>query len=57
MDGYSDNGSIFTKVWASCKRTNNSLILSWKSAKVMLFIHITKLIASGQDKQTALSFQ
>ena len=32
-------------------------ILSWKSAKVMLFIHITKLIASGQNKQTALSFQ
>ena len=45
------------KVWASCKRTNNSLILSWKSAKVMLFIHITKLIASGQNKQTALGFQ
>ena len=34
-----------------------SLILSWKSAKVMLFIHITKLIASGQDKLTALGFQ
>ena len=46
-----------TKVWASCKRTNNSLILRWKSAKVMLFIHITKLIASGQDKLTALGFQ
>lgn len=44
-------------VWASCKRTNNSLILRWKSAKVMLFIHITKLIASGQNKLTALGFQ
>ena len=28
-----------------------------ESAKVMLFIHITKLIASGQDKLTALGFQ
>lgn len=45
------------KYGQSCKRTNNSLILRWKSAKVMLFIHITKLIASGQDKLTALGFQ